>query len=115
MQGLNGKGTGIELDGGEVQHGEKAGVSGITTEGAEKEGAAAGGGVGFEDGVGMEESLEGGAGGLSTDGDLDHVDHRDAKLDSVWVASLVHVGTNAAPGAVVRESRGAAGTHRTGH
>ena len=32
-QGLSGKGTGSELDGGEVQHGEKAGVSDITTDG----------------------------------------------------------------------------------
>ena len=84
-----------------MQHGEKAGVSGVTTEGAEHERAAAGGGVGLEDGeISMEEALEGRAGGLATDGDLEHVDHQDAKR---------------CPGAAVRGTRGAAGAHRTEH
>ena len=77
--GPSGKRTGGELDGGGVKHGAKAGVSGVATNGAEQGRAAAGGGVGFENGkINMEEALEGRTGGLAIDGDLEHVDHQDA-------------------------------------
>ena len=44
----------------------------------------------------MEEPLEGLSGGLSTDGNLEHVDHQDAELEPVRVTSLVRVGACAA-------------------
>ena len=44
----------------------------------------------------MEEALEGRSGGLPANGDLEHVDHQDAELESVRMTPLVRVGGNAA-------------------